>query len=1602
MNTSSEPRRCPACSAEIPATAPQGLCPKCLLLGVASVAESSGLSEALDPVDLDLTNERRPVPVSARVRSSRAQANDPRQTAPSVEELAAAFPQLEVLELIGRGGMGFVYKARQPKLDRLVALKILPGHLASEPSFHERFEREARVLAKLQHPLIVSVYDFGEATTVVQSLRRLDAESQSDSATAERAVGWDQRRFAAPAHHDVSTRPDGGPALEASLSHPTNPPDARSYFYLMLEYVDGVNLREAMRAGRFTPDQALAIVPQVCEALQYAHSKGVLHRDIKPENILLDTDGRVKIADFGIAKVLGPEIESSSNLFASGGASESERAVSRLTATGAVLGTPLYMAPEQLLSPNAVDHRADIFSLGVVFYEMLTGELPMGRFAPPSEKSLANQQIDQRIDEVVLRALAKERELRQQSAGEMKTEVETISSTPRHNPGPPPVPYAAASPRQTPSSPSASGATGGSFEPLVRVKNTVEPVVPGWLLWDIGRVFIAMWVVSFLSVAIPLLLIVVTAPIWILNLAVFSVVAMSVENIFEPKSFAFHAGAFAGVAACVVIDIPLLYTIWRRWLRHFSPRRAGASLRWLFTPYSEEQAPSSGQTNSTASASGATGDRFGTPVSLKNTGERSPSPVAPGEQRPLPVAPNVSAIHGNTSGSGGWWALASLFIGTLLAMSPMVGFTVSQVDPANIPSPPSPAWIAFMVALMVVFMAGGTVIPNWLGWRHLIRQRRDHSRNGIIPALIAACFLPLLMLDAVLFMGVVKSLYPQAPPSGLVALCVVAFLFVIDGVILYSMSCWATYSPLNVPAVLKSARLWYPLGWTVLSALVAWGAFEAVQTYGRYTFMRFDTSVEQLEAKSGGYFVLGKVMSITQATGNRIEPTPNRADCEFFFIKQSNTERSESSVLVALPDLMIRRSRTVPNDVSLTEENLLAQMKLAGIDTNRLEVAAEARSLIETAHKMSAALVKRSQVPLVNLIDMSHWKLTTRPRFEEVIRHGWDVTHHTARGSLNIQVNQDDAFRAMAAVVAFWLVGLAILLGLLPTRGTLPRHESGMSSSESPWPRRTSRLVATLAGLSVAFTALAFLPLATRLIYSSPPAIYPPDEAHVAGTARVSDEKSHMVTAHSSHGDAAQPVTPPTPPQALSAAEAEAKRLGLIRVADASSGANISQQPIGLKGAGNEMFVEPHFSALVQLPEPTNRLAFTIQGTRDSRGTSTLPVSYPCDYIACDWTSGTDNPRIMGYIRPPGAYDFRADAETTKLLREMDSAKRAKVASHVLRLIVEANLKSAATESDWQLGTQAAHMRFKLVPKAISKLSVPEECLVVLTDDSRTVFTREGGRFTKHELAAAEPIRELRDGIGQAVSANLEADVKLLLDKAHRAVQQQNWEELLTCLTDDGRDEWIFEITTGSSLAIAMLEKQGGVAVLKAIPQMAILTQLGDELKKLLREPTNEEGKLLDQRYQNYSKLSAAERRQLRIDVMRANYPDMAQVATTTLTFVRQLDEKNLVIDFSAINDLHVEGDRATGTWSTADGKLNPIVIRRVEVNGKHVWKIDSLIGKSVMDPPFPVFPFPAGLMLEAGEPNDSDSPEDAPADASVPENVQDENVQDEEDSAES
>jgi predicted Ser/Thr protein kinase len=272
---------------------------------------------------------------------------------------------LEILECLGRGGMGVVYKARQKALGRIVALKILAPERSTDPGFAERFTAEARMLASLNHPNIVTIHDFGES---------------------------------------------GG------------------FYHLVMEYVDGVNLRQAMTAGRFTPEQALAIVPPVCEALQYAHDHGVVHRDIKPENLLLDQQGRVKVADFGIAKLLGSATAGGPNA----AAADTVPAAAPPAGAGAggpdtlgasAAGTPQYMAPEQR-ARGPVDHRADIYSLGVVLYELLTGETPKTSLEAPSRKI----QIDVRLDEVVLRALAVAPELRFPTATEFRTRVEALTA----------------------------------------------------------------------------------------------------------------------------------------------------------------------------------------------------------------------------------------------------------------------------------------------------------------------------------------------------------------------------------------------------------------------------------------------------------------------------------------------------------------------------------------------------------------------------------------------------------------------------------------------------------------------------------------------------------------------------------------------------------------------------------------------------------------------------------------------------------------------------------------------------------------------------------------------------------------------------------------------------------------------------------------------------------------------------------------------------------------------------------------------------------------------------------------------------------------------
>ncbi len=257
------------------------------------------------------------------------------------------FRGMEIIAVLGQGGMGTVFKARQLQLDRIVAVKILSPALGTNAEFVERFQREARALASLTHPNIVSIHDFGR---------------------------------------------------EENLC------------FITMEYVPGQNLRTLLRRKTLSPGEALPLVPQICDAIHYAHGEGIVHRDIKPENILIDQNDRIRITDFGLAKITRGETTK----------------LAAITTPDMVMGTPRYMAPEQFESPSEVDHRADIYAIGVVTYEMLTGEIPMGNFPPPSQKA----EVDARIDPVIMKALEKEPEKRYQKAGEIREAVREITETP--------------------------------------------------------------------------------------------------------------------------------------------------------------------------------------------------------------------------------------------------------------------------------------------------------------------------------------------------------------------------------------------------------------------------------------------------------------------------------------------------------------------------------------------------------------------------------------------------------------------------------------------------------------------------------------------------------------------------------------------------------------------------------------------------------------------------------------------------------------------------------------------------------------------------------------------------------------------------------------------------------------------------------------------------------------------------------------------------------------------------------------------------------------------------------------------------------------------
>ncbi len=269
---------------------------------------------------------------------------------PSPAELQRDFPQFEIRDVIGRGGMGAIYKAWQHSLERFVAIKILPPGLYDDSGVDvaERFKREARAMAQLRHNGIVAVYDSGQT--------------------------------------------------------------AEGLHFFVMEYVDGTDVHQLVKErGRLEPAEALRIAAAVCEGLAYAHSQGIVHRDIKPANIVLDARGTVKIADFGLAKSSVP-------------------AATGNTSQGVAVGTPDFMAPECFQGGGHADHRADIYAVGVMLYQMLTGKIPRGRFDPPCS---AVKGLDKRLDRIVDKALQHEPGRRYSSAAEMQAEIaRTIPTSP--------------------------------------------------------------------------------------------------------------------------------------------------------------------------------------------------------------------------------------------------------------------------------------------------------------------------------------------------------------------------------------------------------------------------------------------------------------------------------------------------------------------------------------------------------------------------------------------------------------------------------------------------------------------------------------------------------------------------------------------------------------------------------------------------------------------------------------------------------------------------------------------------------------------------------------------------------------------------------------------------------------------------------------------------------------------------------------------------------------------------------------------------------------------------------------------------------------------
>ena len=328
----------------------------------------------------------------------------------------------ELGEILGFGGMSEVHLARDLRLHRDVAVKVLRADLARDPSFYLRFRREAQNAAALNHPAIVAVYDTGEAETIAGPLP-----------------------------------------------------------YIVMEYVDGITLRDIVHnEGPIPPRKAIEIISDACQALNFSHQHGIIHRDVKPANIMISRTGAVKVMDFGIARALADS--------------------SSVTQTAAVIGTAQYLSPEQARG-DPVDARSDVYSLGCVLYEILTGEPPFVGDSPvsvayqhvreaPIPPSQRHEGISADLDAVVLKALAKNPDNRYQTAAEMRTDLVRV-----HNGEPPEAPKVLTDADR--SSLLASAALNRSAQPV-----EVPPRQPGYAARRSGRGSVGRWLIAVVVLAV--------------------------------------------------------------------------------------------------------------------------------------------------------------------------------------------------------------------------------------------------------------------------------------------------------------------------------------------------------------------------------------------------------------------------------------------------------------------------------------------------------------------------------------------------------------------------------------------------------------------------------------------------------------------------------------------------------------------------------------------------------------------------------------------------------------------------------------------------------------------------------------------------------------------------------------------------------------------------------------------------------------------------------------------------------------------------------------------------------------------------------------------